>query len=329
MFKWYGTTYNGNIAIFEGSTAKDYQPYTGASYPINLGSMELNKISTYQDYIFKSSGKNLFDGQIELGNISTSTGENVDSTTQIRSKNYIAVEPNTSYKLAKNGSGYSVIFLQYDKNKTFITSTTTASNNYLTTSSNCYYIKWKPYTATTDLTGLYQINKGTSILPYEPYGTDWYKYSAIGTLTLDGTETWTDYTTQYTGYYTSYTTSKHTNSITTASNSLCNYFTVLNVSGSSFSSNVDFVGTNQNAIYIKINNNIATSSQTLKTWLGTNKPVVFYPLATPTYDKITDTTLSSQLEAVKKSYDTQTNISQTNNDLPFELSVTALGELNG
>lgn len=54
---------------------------------------------------------------------------------------------------------------------------------------------------------------------------------------------------------------------------------------------------------------------------------IYYPLATPTYTEITDSTLLNQLEAVKRSYDGQTNISQSNNDLPFIINATALKEM--
>lgn len=52
----------------------------------------------------------------------------------------------------------------------------------------------------------------------------------------------------------------------------------------------------------------------------------YYELETPTNTEITDATLISQLEALlqAKSYDDQTNVSQTNNDLPFILDITAL-----
>lgn len=52
-------------------------------------------------------------------------------------------------------------------------------------------------------------------------------------------------------------------------------------------------------------------------------------LATPTSTEITDTTLIEQLDNLEKaySYNTQTNISQTNADKPFILDVVALGEL--
>lgn len=59
-----------------------------------------------------------------------------------------------------------------------------------------------------------------------------------------------------------------------------------------------------------------------------SKDFIFYfLLQTPTEVQITDSTLISQLEAIKKSYNTQTNISQTNADKPFILDVVALGEL--
>lgn len=46
------------IQIEYGSTATTYEAYNGTTYPINLPSgMELSKIGTYQDYIYKDSDK--------------------------------------------------------------------------------------------------------------------------------------------------------------------------------------------------------------------------------------------------------------------------------
>ena len=44
------------LQIELGSTATTYEPYQGQSYTVNLGSTELCKIGTYQDYIYKSGG---------------------------------------------------------------------------------------------------------------------------------------------------------------------------------------------------------------------------------------------------------------------------------
>lgn len=80
------------------------------------------------------------------------------------------------------------------------------------------------------------------------------------------------------------------------------------------------------SIYFR--NDSITSKNDFTTWLTTNKPVLYYVLATPTDTEITDTTLLEQLEAIKRSYDGVTNISQENNDLPFILDVSALKEWN-
>ena len=40
-----------------GSTATSYEPYQGQEFPIDLGSIELAKIGTYQDRIYKTGGK--------------------------------------------------------------------------------------------------------------------------------------------------------------------------------------------------------------------------------------------------------------------------------
>ena len=64
------TTYY-DLQLEEGSTATSYQPYQSQSYTVDLGSIELCKIGTYQDYIYKSGDdwylhketlKEVFDG---------------------------------------------------------------------------------------------------------------------------------------------------------------------------------------------------------------------------------------------------------------------------
>ena len=46
-----------NLQIEKSSTATEYEPYTGNSQLISLGTIELNKISTYQDYIYKEEDR--------------------------------------------------------------------------------------------------------------------------------------------------------------------------------------------------------------------------------------------------------------------------------
>ena len=59
-------------------------------------------------------------------------------------------------------------------------------------------------------------------------------------------------------------------------------------------------------------------------WFSANNTDLYYPLETTEYKKITNNTLIKQLDEIKKSKASQTNISQVNDGLPFELDVSAL-----
>lgn len=86
-----------------------------------------------------------------------------------------------------------------------------------------------------------------------------------------------------------------------------------------------------NYIYISINRNRLNENTTtdFKNWLSQNNVIMYYSLNTPTDTQITDTTLIAQLNNIKKaySYDTQTNISQTNTDKPFIIYAEAIRSL--
>ena len=71
-------------------------------------------------------------------------------------------------------------------------------------------------------------------------------------------------------------------------------------------------------ICVDLSNNSLNTLDNFKTWLTNNSVVVYYVLETPTYTLLNDT-LQTQLDNLQYAlaYDTQTNISQTNTDLPF------------
>lgn len=54
-FSEYLTRLN-TMQLEKGSTATTYEPYIGNTYEVNLGDIELCKIGTYQDYIYKDNG---------------------------------------------------------------------------------------------------------------------------------------------------------------------------------------------------------------------------------------------------------------------------------
>ena len=90
---WLRTTANSNkdmnqqdIMLNFGSTTTTYEPYQGQSYTIDLDTIELCKIGTYQDYIYKSGDKwykHEAVGKINMADIvgwATSTGGSLYAT---------------------------------------------------------------------------------------------------------------------------------------------------------------------------------------------------------------------------------------------------------
>lgn len=181
----------------------------------------------------------------------------------------------------------------------------------------------------------YQVNLGTielcKIGDYKDYfyksNDKWYKHSEIGKVVLDGTQTIGNIN----------TTSSNTTRVTYLSiiNGLssillvCNRLQRLNMFNSD-DEGIYYNATNGN-LFFRINKTkIGTTENEINTYLQNNNIIIYYPLATPTDTEITDTTLISQLEALKSamSYAEQTNISQINDDTPFILKVTALASYN-
>ena len=169
----------------------------------------------------------------------------------------------------------------------------------------------------------YPINLGSMELckigDYQDYlykdNGKWYKYGAIGKLTITSIS-----------------------SVGTASTGI-NYALVRSVTIASADSFI-YCSNYTNATSASKNNTIRLSGINLyvydnrltdyTTALNLLNGLEYYcVLATPTITEITDTTLIEQLDNLEKaySYNTQTNISQTNADKPFILDVVALGEL--
>ena len=175
------------------------------------------------------------------------------------------------------------------------------------------------------------INEGSTPLPYEPYGDgDWYLEKHIGKVVLDGSE---DEDWVSAGSYQRYTitmsdfTSPNSSSI---ANILCNKLIATSKNNVAFVDNAISGGDeNNHKMFVRIDNTITTLAL-LRTFLSNNPLLVYYQLSTPTYTPITGT-LKDELEAVWRanSYKGQTNISQVNDDLPFELDVSALKDLSG
>ena len=104
-------------------------------------------ISGWTQVNVEQSGVNVWDEEWELGDISSSTGQNEPASTVIRSKNYIPIKPNTEYffNLTNGGISYVARPRYYDKNKAYIgTGTTVRYNSVFVTPVNAYYMRFTP-----------------------------------------------------------------------------------------------------------------------------------------------------------------------------------------
>ena len=177
------------VQLEKSNQVTTYEEYKGASYPINLGDIELCKIVDYQDSIKKSTGKNLF-------NVATSTTKkyahkntgNIGTSDDWSVSDFIPVSANTTYRLSgiTNSWSGSAGHCFYKSDKTFISSV--ASNVYtFTTPSNAKYVR---ISLNSETPTNVMFNKGTVALPYEPYGKVWCLNKQIGKVILNGSESW-------------------------------------------------------------------------------------------------------------------------------------------
>ena len=89
-------------------------------------------------------GFNKWDEEWEVGRFNWTTGDTYSDSTRIRSKNYVAVRPNTTYCLIVPNNVFADVYY-YDSNKKFISPTTVTSSRLFTTPDNATYIRFSPY----------------------------------------------------------------------------------------------------------------------------------------------------------------------------------------
>lgn len=152
-------------------------------------------------------------------------------------------------------------------------------------------------------------------------GSKWYLHKEIGKVVLNGTETWGGLT-------------DLGDCIRVNTSFRCKYYQQLSdyfKYNDSYSLDEEHFYNYSNYFYVFLSKTKATTIEEFKTWLSNHNTTIYYVLETSTDTEITDTTLISQLEAIYNAplYE-QTNITQTNNDLPMILDITACKDnING
>lgn len=114
------------------------------------------------------SNKNLFDGELELGNYDNN-GNKISVNNIYRCANFIKVNSNTTYTISLNGVSKRYVVYYYDNSKTFISMTTALTTGTFTTPNNTEYITFRCFGAdfTNDFSNLkIQIEKGSTATSY-------------------------------------------------------------------------------------------------------------------------------------------------------------------
>lgn len=359
-----GVTYN-NVVIYpqleEGTVATDWEQY-GAMPSTEFPSMPV--VATGVQKI-RQLGKNVFDGEMELGNISATNGANENSNNRIRSKNYINVEGLTLIKLVNEiESIIKVIGVRYyDKNKNFIKSLTIYDTAKIPIYDNTKYIRFT-VPDTTNLTLKYGINQDGSE-EYEPYteeintldlkntelcaikNTDgnvvvqdravyrnvdgvwkWQWEKNIKKVILNGTETsW-----NMSAGTSIFTLLNYLNSISSNNVAICSHYTFdnrtsgfVNMSDKSFGMQPQYAN---NPILVKDAD--YTNVEDFKTALSTNPITVYYILATPQYTDCTadqSAVLDKLYNNLKLNKGTNNIIVESDNGVGVNMKLTYMQDL--
>ena len=323
-----------SIQIEGGTEATQYQPHQEQTYRVDFG------------------GKNLCSSDFEQGTMSTTTGENQSGSTRIRTVGHIKVNGSTTYTLSATASSQiDAIIYEYDANKVYkqtISSSFGTMPYTFTTSENIEYIRIviryhnNNAISVSEITNI-QVEKSSTATRYSRYVENpiemcktgdyqdylykengkWYKYNAVGkkvytSIASAGANT-NPGELSYIGGFGSLDDML-------SGNWLFGY-------GNLFKSTTDKqhegfrLGANNKNVYIYTDNLNFSNKNNADNFLTNNPFVLYYPLETPTTTQITDTTLIEQLDEIyynAVSYEDQTNISQTNADLPFVIGASAI-----
>ena len=333
----------------KGNTSQTGTPTPDSPIPINVVSGD-NEVVV--------CGKNLFDknGLTYRNGYYLNDNGVEQSQSSIGYTSNILVKPNTQYTIQgtlESNDGYLRIYY-FDSSQNWISRTsgiTVSSIPYtFTTPNNCGYVAIQYQKASLNKDDV-MLESGNTASPYEPYQSQtypinlgtlelckigdyqdyfykdsgkWYLHKEIGKVVLDGTQSIYAINTSSTN--TTRLTYKNAieNLVGSASNILCSSLLQSN-NWSNDVEGISYDSANGN-IWFRINKTtIGTTQESANTYLSNNNMTIYAPI-TPTNTEITDNTLIGQLEAIRQatSYDTQTNVSQVNNDLPFIISAKAM-----
>ena len=163
---------------------------------------------------------------------------------------------------------------------------------------------------------------------YNDNGT-WKIEKNIGKIVLNGSENWvkrSDISTITTSCFRTDYSSEVSANMVNGTILLSNMFTCLN--NTNDVEHFRYIGAVNYRLQLFINKSRLSSDNStgLKTWLSTHNTTVYYPLATPTYETITNTNLISGLNALYEFYVNSSKVTISNNsEIPLEVLLEYYG----
>ena len=337
-----GTAYIKDIQIEKSSTPTSYAPY---KTPI-----ELCKIGTYQDFIKKGVGKNLFDYTTSTfytpSSASIQTENNTITMTALitTTSNNLFFMTRIPDEYLKNGKTYTISSINVSnmqqtlqlqlRNKNGSSAGKTKGFSIVYDDEYALYVIANPFafsgsttiqSGTVSVVRNVQVEENTISTEFEPfgYGNKWYLHKEIERINITSSMTWyKSGTTSVDKYYT-----RVGNWDATLNKfSYCNRFVYKNngVSVGQF----DY---SQNSTYLALFFCYATYNtstiNSFKSWLDSNEVYCYVPLPMPTDTEITDTELINQLNSVEL-LEGMNNISITSGDLSTPLKLTYLSQMD-
>lgn len=295
-----------NPQLEQGSTATPYEEYRGEEYKFDL----------WKENEFDSENANVLDALLSGSNYTLNSNSHEKTV-------IVPCLKNTTYKISKK-TGQRLRIAEFDENPQigstgrnfkindqgnkliyFTTGNYLAIGFYFTDvdGRNCTVEEMLNSIQIQEAIELCKIDDYQDILFKNVVGDEnynaeledvaWYKKSAIAEVVLDGRETW-----NYNSGNRYFFTNKFLDNYVTQYTKLVsnNYIGGMASNGGLYNNHIQ-TGT---AYSFMLCDNRFTDKNDLKTWLSTHNTIVKYPLATPTYEKITDPNLISQLEALRK-----------------------------
>lgn len=335
-------TKEAKLTALKGATTQSGTPTPSTPQPINVvtGDQDINVC-----------GKNLFDGEVELGSINTSG--NTTTNNALRSTNYIKVKPSTQYTIS-NDLNYTTRIYEYNSSKTYIANSSQASTTYtFTTSATTEYIRFRTIESSTqnNLNVKVMLEKGNQATTYEAFtgntyeinlgdvelckiGTYqdkiykdngiWYLHKEIGKKVITGSDSTlarggTNSSNEY-RWRTTLDNPLPATSISTIVPSFSNRLTSVTAGNTYNKIEGIAIDTANDYAFFYITDTKSYTLDNMKTWLNTNNLTLYYILNEATNTPIEDTDLIEQLNSIEL-LNGLNNISVTSSDLPALLNL--------